>query len=252
VEAQRWLLVPFQATGLFSLRESLATSWVAKTNLLPTPYSIKLAMLEGAIRSQGVAAAAALFPIIRDREICIEPPVRLAVTGTLVKVLRVTEEKGKREDKTGPDPAEREPFKGAMAYREFVFYGSDVTLAMDVTGLGDGECNDLVRALRHVSSFGKRGSFFQNRWQEQVVEGVTPGLTFARRVDRLGSRFYVDQVIQQYDEMGPEATWEAVNTYSTKPVRLGLERVLVPYAIPLRMRQTGARFVIYERSDVTV
>jgi len=46
----RWLLAEYQPTALFSLKISSATSSVGKTLIVPTPYSIKMALVDAAFR----------------------------------------------------------------------------------------------------------------------------------------------------------------------------------------------------------
>ena len=46
----RWLVVEYRPTALFSLKISLATSSVGKTLIVPTPYAIKMAYVDGGFR----------------------------------------------------------------------------------------------------------------------------------------------------------------------------------------------------------
>lgn len=41
-QSNKWLTVHYQPVSLFSLKRSDATSMAAKSNLVPTPYSILL------------------------------------------------------------------------------------------------------------------------------------------------------------------------------------------------------------------
>jgi hypothetical protein len=47
----RWLIAEYQPTALFSLKISSATSSVGKTLVVPTPYSIKMALVDAAFRT---------------------------------------------------------------------------------------------------------------------------------------------------------------------------------------------------------
>ena len=46
-----WLLAIYEATTLFSLKTSDATSSGGRTLLAPTPYAIKMGLLDAAYRS---------------------------------------------------------------------------------------------------------------------------------------------------------------------------------------------------------
>ena len=50
---EKWLLASFKPVTLFSLRMSIATSSAAKTLLVPTPYAVKLALVDAAFRADG-------------------------------------------------------------------------------------------------------------------------------------------------------------------------------------------------------
>lgn len=48
-----WVSAEYEATALFTLKPALATSSGGKTLLVPTPYSIKMALLDVACRLEG-------------------------------------------------------------------------------------------------------------------------------------------------------------------------------------------------------
>ncbi len=45
-----WLIATYQPTSLFSLRPANATTSGGKTLLTPTPFALKMALLDAAIR----------------------------------------------------------------------------------------------------------------------------------------------------------------------------------------------------------
>ncbi len=76
----RWLNVSYQPVSLFSLKRSDATSMAARTNLVPTPYAIKMALLKVLLEGQGHLHRTDFdtwinhqFPWIRDLQIYIQP-----------------------------------------------------------------------------------------------------------------------------------------------------------------------------------
>src|SRR5208283_5541149 len=46
----RWLVANYAPTALFTLKISMATSSVGKTLVVPTPYAIKMALVDAAFR----------------------------------------------------------------------------------------------------------------------------------------------------------------------------------------------------------
>ena len=71
-----WLKAIYQPTTLFSLRLSWTTSTGGKTLLLPSPYAIKMAILDIALRTSGHQLGEAAWPWIRDLSIGVQLPPR--------------------------------------------------------------------------------------------------------------------------------------------------------------------------------
>ena len=61
-----WLVAEYQPVGLFSLKHASATSSGGKSLLVPTPFALKMALLDGACRLWGVSEAEAIWPVLRD------------------------------------------------------------------------------------------------------------------------------------------------------------------------------------------
>ena len=83
-----WHVATFLPVGLFSLRPYNATTSGGKTLLVPSPFAVKMALLDVLFREQGRAAAEAQWRALRDLEVAVRLPARLVVNHTFVKVLR--------------------------------------------------------------------------------------------------------------------------------------------------------------------
>ena len=62
----QWLIARYQPTSLFSLKHGDATSTGAKSLLVPTPFAIRMALLDAAIRTEGIAAGRSAFEHIKS------------------------------------------------------------------------------------------------------------------------------------------------------------------------------------------
>src|SRR5216683_2041596 len=104
----RWLIAEFEPTSLFSLKISLATSSVGKTLVIPTPYAIKMGLVDAAFRA-GLSdqECAGLLKRLIPVEIRIAPGNRTLVTQTFLKV---------RQESRDPDPLR--PYSSTISYRE--------------------------------------------------------------------------------------------------------------------------------------
>lgn len=109
------------------LRMTHATSKGGKTLVVPTPYAVKMALLDVCFRRfparEAPTNARNVFEWIKSREVRIRPPKHCLVTNTFVKVLDW--------NRDGDDP-----FRPTIAYRELAFYGGDdLLIALDSRGL---------------------------------------------------------------------------------------------------------------------
>jgi len=228
-----WLCATFRPVALFSLRSSAATSSGGKTNFVPTPYAVKMALLDVAVREGGVSQAEAHFEMLRDRQVRIQPPVRLVVNNTFQKI--------RREPK---EVTTLEPFIASIGYREFCYYDGDLTVALDMPeDLAASEV--LGRLLWHINYLGKRGGFVQCT-NVDLRSSLGPG--FSHPVGATPTVVAAALVVQLLDDMGPQAAWERVNTFSSKKVRVGQDRIFVPTALPYRLVASSRGYSFYERS----
>ena len=144
----KWLIANYHPVTLFSLKLGEATSTGAKTLLVPTPFAIRTALLDVAIRTQGVAAGPTAFKTIKDLRLAMRPPERVVVTNLFAKVL-----KPQRSDK----PDRKEAMQPTIAFREYVHLEGSLELAL----AGDESALTIIEPLlAQVNYFGKRGSFF--------------------------------------------------------------------------------------------
>ncbi len=81
-----WLIAEYKPVSLFSLKSGLATSTGAKTLFVPTPFAIRTALLDAAIRTQGITASGPVFDALKLIKLAIHPPDRVTVTNLFAKV----------------------------------------------------------------------------------------------------------------------------------------------------------------------
>ncbi len=86
-----WLTTTYQPTTLFSLKPSWATSTGGKSLLLPSPYAFKMALLDAAIRTSGLAVGEAAWPWLRDLHMAVRLPEQVTVTNLFGRILREKE-----------------------------------------------------------------------------------------------------------------------------------------------------------------
>lgn len=234
-----WLITEFEATTLFSLKMSSATSSGGKTLLVPTPFAIKMALLDAACRTQGVNRAQELWTEIRDMQIALKPSTRVVVTNLFQKVLRL------RKQAASITAIDAGPFQKTIGYREYAQWDGKLGIAFEVTGEPESEW--LIDLLLNVNYFGKRGSFVQwippARWEVSLTPDYV--LTTAGQ-----SAFSLDGVLQVLDDGAPSLTFDKANIYSDKKIQMGKDRVQRQIVLPnFRLTRSSKSFSLYERME---
>ncbi len=236
-----WYQAFYVPISLFSLRQSLSTSSGAKTLLVPTPFALKMALLDVAIRTLGKEHATLLFPTIRDLQVAIQLPAHLVVINSFLKIVRP--KKNGPSDDLGTGLVT--PLGSTIAYREFVSY--DGALGLSLSGSkGDALPDVMVQLFPQINYFGKRGSFVQLveplRTSDQL-DGHWTLLTVEQQ------QFIADGTIQMLDDFGPSTTFERADITSGVRITLGKERVQRTIVLPCRQVRSSRGYTLYERID---
>jgi hypothetical protein len=230
----RWLVAAYRPTALFSLKSSQATSSVGVSLLVPTPYAIKMALVDAAFRAGlSDSSCSALVRALAPIAIRIKPPEAAAVTHTFVKI--------RQESRTG-DPLR--PYGPNIAYREVVYHHGEWEWAFDLALGDDALAERLVLLTPHVNYIGKRGSFVQflRLWRQvelsaAFTQEVHPGDSLT-----MPGRFHMAVL----DDFGPEADLAVLSSFTAAPVRRDRHRRFVPTMIPLGLHNTGPGFSEYQ------
>lgn len=234
-----WTLARYKPTGLFSLKSSAATSSGATTLLVPTMYSVKMALIDAAFRSGKNGTE--VFELLKPLRIRFRPPEYAAVTHGFIKIRREREVKDAKNQRA-VELKRTSPFQPTVAYREFCAFEGELTVAIETE-----ECAPwMEELLPAVGYFGKRGSFFQFAGSERS-EVLPERFTFP--LDDPPAEFSLDVVVQPLDDLGERATFDAINTYSTGRAKFGRDRVIVQTAIPYNMVSSSRGYTLYKRSD---
>lgn len=234
-----WLSCDFEAVTLFSLKMSTATASGGKTLLVPTPYAVKIALLDAACRSHGVGEAQKLWEDIRTLVVAVSPARRAVVTNLFQKVLRP---RRNAIDLAEPDSGF---FQKTIGYREYVFWQGMIGLA-----LGWAEPTSrpwLAGLLQQVSYLGKRGGFIQ--WINSPVHQEDLPAAYVN-LSEPTQQFTIGGTLQILDDCSPDLTFEKANIFSDKAIRTGKDRVLRSIVLPYQVKKSSRSFTLYERSDL--
>lgn len=232
-----WTLTHYKPTGLFSLKSSAATSSGAKTLLVPTMYSVKMALIDAAFRSGKDGAE--VFELVKPLEIRLRPPEHAAVTHGFIKIRREREVKDAKNQEA-VELKRTSPFQPTVAYREFCAFKGELTVAIET----EEHVPWIEELFPSVSYFGKRGSFFQFVGSEHT-DTLPDRFTFP--LDNPPVEFGLDFLVQPLDDLGERATFDAISTYSTGKAKLGRDRVIVQTAVPYKTISSSRGYTLYRR-----
>jgi len=225
-----WLVTTYRHTAPFSLRTSSSTSTGGKTNLVPTMYTLKMALIDAAFR-MGLQGEA-VFEWIKPLDVRFAPPSQALVTNSFIKVM--TEPKDKKD---GP------AFISSIGFREFVMYDGEMKVAVDMADLSEPQVELLRRLLLHIQHLGKRGSFVQPVDQQ---EAALLGSEYHALLGEQGELH--EHVCMQYlDDMGSKASFDSISSFSDAGARLGRDREMKSVFIPYQMRAASRGYTWYCR-----
>lgn len=231
----KWLTVSYQPVSLFSLKRSDATSMAARSNLVPTPYSIKMALLRVLLEEQGQHHAEDFdrwikqeFAWIRDLQIFVLPPEKLIVNRNGYK-LRYYDQTADKADKSRSTM----PLQDGFVFREWVHLEGNLKICV---GMSD-RLLELEKLFCQINYFGKRGCFFQYL-PEETQHSTEP--LFQPTPER-------GFIVQPMDDLGAKTTFGRINPFSVEKAQLDKDRVIQPGLLPLQLTSTSARYDFYTR-----
>lgn len=231
-----WCIAKYEAVTLFSLKLSAATASGGKTLLTPTPYAVKMALLDAACRTAGVSQAEAWWPLIRELQVALLPAPYAVVTNLFQKVLKPRRSAAKPGD---PDTG---PFQKTIGYREYVQLHGLWQLALGwETEQGYPWLESL---LLNLSYLGKRGGFVQLQAAPRREADLPPGFV---DLTTTPESFALEGTLQVLDDCTPKLTFAKANIYSGERIRPGRERITRNIILPYRRMRSSKSFTLYKR-----
>lgn len=235
-----WLIAEYRPTSLFSLKPAWATSSGGKSLLLPTPYAIKMALLDIVCRSEGVAKAKDAWPQIAALQLAIKGPERVVVSNTFTKILKP------RRGSPTPGSADAGPLQKSIGFREYVYHDGTIALGLEVAETAD--VDRMVGWLLQVNYLGKRGGLMQLLAPPGVMDELPEDFTVIN-LDQ-ATEIPIGGVVQPMDDTGPKVSFAKVDIYSGENIRSGKDRILHHIVLPYRVVSSSRGYTLYQRFDL--
>lgn len=211
--------VIYQPTNLFSLKESNSTNSGAKSLLLPSPYSIKMALFNQAITIEGKDIfedkKSDKFAFIKDAKVSYHISGSFCVNNCFVTIQSLRDGS----------------YRGKPSFREYVYLSDSIEIIFDV--MGDNAKQYLQRYLHLINYFGKRGCFFQFvGYQDKPSEP---------NVKEFDVTDFSAGILQEYDDISSKAEFKNVDNFDSASA-LREKKILV---IPVKNVNSSKSYTHY-------
>ncbi len=246
-----WLVARYLPVSLFSLKSASATASGGKTLLVPTPFALKMALLDAAIRTRGLAEGERVFPLLRDLSIWLEAPRNLVVIKGFGKIQRLLKDKSNADKASLAQAKGQWPMQPTIAYREYVYYRDAFQLAFAMPD-GSDVLPELSQLLAQVNYLGKRGSFIQLMEPPHSIEQL-PEHQFIHLTPSAVEPFRMDGTLQMLDDCGVSLSFAHANVYDAKRITAGKERIIRHVVLPYRVLRSSRSYSWYQhiRAEAT-
>lgn len=230
-----WLIAEYEPATLFSLKPRHATSSGGKSLLVPTPFAVKMALLDAACRTLGVEQAEQRWSDIRSLQVALRPAANAVVSNAFQRILRPY--------KAMPSPETPEfdgPFQRTIGYREYVHLDGSIGLALRWDG--DDPREWLPDLMIQINYLGKRGCFVQLLGAPAFERALPDGfVSLSERTDP----FPFNGTLQLLDDCQHTLAFDKVNIYDAARMRES-DRVNVHVILPYRLKRSSKSFTWYE------
>lgn len=191
-----------------------------------------MALLDVAIRVDGLAQAESAWSWLRELEIGIRLPAQIVVTNLFAKILR------KRRNPAPVGSSDTGPFQKTIGYREYVYLPNSFRLAL---GTEKYNLQSLEKWLLNLAYLGKRGGFVQLMERPKLISDVNKYTMVTQEMQS----FPVYGLMQRVDDCDPKMKWDEANIYTrSRPKRITRDVVL-----PYRLIKSSRSYSLYERSS---
>jgi hypothetical protein len=237
MEGLMWLIAEYAATTLFTLKPATATASGGKTLLVPTPFAVKMALLDVACRLEGQAAAGHIWEAwLAELRVALRPARTAVVNNTFIKILKP------RRNPAQPGTQHAGFFQQTITYREYAQLVGPFGIALEVDS--ENMAAALARWLLNINYLGKRGSFVQ--LQEVPYLADTLPEYFIAVGGELSQSILIDALLTQLDDVGEGMSFDHANIYSGKRIQLGKQRILHHVALPYRLVSSSRGYSHYQ------
>src|SRR5216110_3619930 len=237
-----WIVARYLPVAPLSLKPASATSSGGMTLLVPTPYAIKMALLDAAIRLFGLAQGEQIFPHLRDCSVALALPDDLIVMKGFSKIRRLLKDRSNEQKAKVAHERKHFPMQPTIAYREYVSYRETLQLAISFPeqALPLSMSRQLLSAINYI---GKRGGFVQLMAPPTEVETLPE--RFVSLTASTTHAFHMNGTLQVLYDCHKSLTFQRANIYHPDRITLGKERILHHVVLPYQLHRSSRGYSWY-------
>ncbi len=197
---------------------------------MPSPYALKMALLDAAIRVDGWGHAEFAWAWLARLQIGIQLPDQMVVTNLFAKILKI------RRNPAKEGAADAGPFQKTIAYREYVYFSDKIQF---VLGTDVANHAALARYLLNITYLGKRGGFVQLMGPPTGVSDTTAYTVLTEEM----TAFPPHGLMQRIDDCDSKMKLDQANIYTKSRPKRVVRDVVLPY----RLKKSSRSYSLYER-----
>jgi len=225
-----WLEIIYKPTSLFSLKLSSATNSAGKSLPCPSPYSVKMALLNTIITYDSLEATQENFNLIRDIELHFCLPETFVVNNCMIRIL-------KDNDKVSKASKAINPFKSTVAFREYVYLSDKIHIAIDISNISDEDVQFLQKWFAQINYFGKKGCFFQ-------FSGFDKKETLSNNYVKILDKSFAPGIMFPMDDVDKKAEFKNMDNYDFKTKAKRTEKI---YIFPYKQVEANKNYTFFKK-----
>jgi len=225
-----WLEIIYKPISLFSLKLSASTNSAGKSLPCPSPYSVKMALLNAIITYDSLEAAQENFYLIRDLDLHFCLPETFVINNCMIRIL-------KDNDKVSMTLRAINPFKSTVAFREYVYLSDKIHIAFDISNISDKEVQFLQKWFAQINYFGKKGCFFQ-------FSGFDKKEALSNSYVKVLDKSFPPGIMFPMDDVDKKAEFKNMDNYDFKTKAKRTEKI---YIFPYKQVEANKNYTFFKK-----
>lgn len=223
-----WLRADYEFPSTLSYRMSDVSAQFAIGSPIPSPATVKLALVDTAIRWSGnVNEGRRIFGLIKTATVCVVPPPRVVRFRAFIKRLKPP------HSSAGPGA----PTVVSPGVRDYFLLNGPLSVFIEVP---QSDAGDVARLLQRIRRFGTSDSIC---WCKEVREEAPDGALCPQRLSGLSHA--QGGLVVRLTDLTQASQFDGFNPFGGNVRQANLGKDV--YVLPLHVRRSGETWAILER-----